>query len=158
MTSRLPNPVEALDAITDLVVEALTEVLNRFFIQAPPGFLYAFVQANLPKIAEFKVPTPLGSVVAPEIGLPELGLLALDERKREALKATIAIDLSMIVALIPGVGDVVSDIVEDTYGAKLREILTTSELASYSKFDKLGPATIAIARVFMLDSLNVGRR
>ena len=152
-TGRFPDPLQAVEDVTDLIVEVLTEILNKLFIQAPPGFLYDFVRRSLPSLAEFNLPTPLGTVRAPEIGLPELSVLTLDPRKREALKATIAIDLSGIIALIPGVGDAVADVIEDTYGARLRQSLSDGERADYAKFDKLGPATVALARVFMLESM-----
>jgi len=153
VTNRIPTPFQALEDVTDLVVEVLTELLNNFLIEAPPGFLYNFVQRNLPSVAEFSLPTPLGRVTTPEIGLPEISVLALDTRKREAIKATLAIDFSSAIALFPGVGDAIADVIEDTYGAKLRELLTDSERRNYAKFDKLGPSTVAIARVFMLESV-----
>lgn len=153
MTSRMPTPFQALEDVTDLVVEVLTELLNNAFIEAPPGALYSFVQRALPSLREINLATPLGSVTTPEIGLPEISVLTLDTRKREAIKATLAIDFSGAIALFPGIGDVIADVIEDTYGAKLRELLTDSERASYAKFDKLGPSTVAVARAFMLESV-----
>lgn len=153
MTNRMPTPFQALEDVTDLVVEVLTELLNSVFIKAPPGALYSFVQRSLPSLREINLPTPLGSVTTPEIGLPEISVLALDTRKREALKATLAIDFSGAIALFPGVGDAIADVIEDTYGAKLRGILTDREMGDYTKFDKLGPSTVALARVFMLESV-----
>ena len=97
-------------------------------------------------LPETRIPTPFGAVHLPEkkIELPKLP--SLDEKSRDAMKHAIAIDLSMIPAMIPWVGDVVADVVEDLHGAELRKILTSKEYDEFLKQDKVAPATIAMAR------------
>ena len=92
------------------------------------------------------IPTPFGKVHLPEkkIELPKLP--PFDEKSREAMKHAIGIDLSMIPGMIPWVGDVVADVVEDLHGAELREVLTTKQYDEFLKQDKVAPATIAMAR------------
>jgi hypothetical protein len=99
-----------------------------------------------PTLPETRVPTPFGSVHLPEhkIGMPKLP--SLDERTRSAMKHAVAIDLSMIPGMIPWLGDIVADVVEDLHGAELRKILTSKEYDEFEKQDKIAPATIAMMR------------
>lgn len=103
-------------------------------------------RGRLPYIPATIIPTPFGTVEIPPIEIPELSLPKIDDRRREALKAAIAIDISGLVAVIPIVGDVLADIIEDTYGNKIREVLTPKEAAAYSKYDRVGPSTVAMLR------------
>ncbi len=99
-----------------------------------------------PTLPETRIPTPFGAVHLPEkkIELPKLP--AFDEKSRDAMKHAIAIDLSMIPGLLPFVGDVVADIVEDLHAAELRKILTSTQYDEFLRQDKIAPATIAMAR------------
>jgi len=99
-----------------------------------------------PTLPETRIPTPFGEVHLPEhkVGLPSLP--SLDEKSRDAMKHAIAIDLSMIPGIIPWVGDVVADIVEDLHAAELRKILTSKQYDEFLKQDKIAPATIAMTR------------
>ena len=99
-----------------------------------------------PTLPETSIPTPFGKVSLPEhkIGLPQLP--SLDEKTRSAMKHAIAIDGSMIPGLIPYVGDVIADVVEDLHAAELRKILTSKEYDEFLKQDKIAPATVAMAR------------
>jgi len=58
----------------------------------------------------------------------------------------IAIDGSMVPGLIPVVGDVVADVVEDLHFAELRNILTMEQYDEFIKQDKIAPATLAMMR------------
>ena len=99
-----------------------------------------------PTLPETRIPTPFGAVHLPEkkIELPKLP--AFDEKSRDAMKHAIAIDLSMIPGLIPYVGDVVADVVEDLHAAELRKILTLEQYDRFLIEDKVAPAVIAMAR------------
>ena len=99
-----------------------------------------------PTLPSTTIPTPFGAVHLPEkkIELPKLP--AFDEKSRDAMKHAIGIDLSMIPGLIPFVGDVVADIVEDLHAAELRKILTSKQYDEFLRQDKIAPATIAMAR------------
>jgi len=99
-----------------------------------------------PTLPEKRIPTPFGAVHLPEKKIEPPKLPRLDEKSRSAMKHAIAIDLSMIPGLIPWVGDVVADVVEDLHGAELRKILTTKEYDRFLIEDKVAPATIAMAR------------
>jgi len=119
--------------------------LPKFKLPKLPG------QKELPKLwpptlPETRIPTPFGAVHLPEkkIELPKLP--PFDEKSREAMKHAIGIDLSMIPGMIPFVGDVVADVVEDLHGAELRKVLTTKQYDRFLIEDKVAPATIAMAR------------
>ena len=102
-----------------------------------------FLPPTLPKT---RIPTPFGDVHLPEykVGLPKPP--SFDEKSRAAMKHAIAIDGSMVPGLIPWVGDVIADIVEDLHFAELRKILTPDQYNEFIKQDKVSPATIAMMR------------
>lgn len=99
-----------------------------------------------PTLPETRIPTPFGAVHLPEkkIELPKFP--TLDEKSRAAMKHAIAIDLSMIPGLLPFVGDVIADVVEDLHAAELRKILTSKQYDRFLIEDKVAPAVIAMAR------------
>ncbi|MBA7617005.1 hypothetical protein ES703_24309 [subsurface metagenome] len=99
-----------------------------------------------PTFPETKIPTPFGNVHLPEhkIGPPRLP--PFDEKSRAAMKHALAIDLSMLPGMIPIIGDVVADVVEDLHSAELRKVLTSQQYGEFLKQDKIAPATIAMAR------------
>lgn len=152
VTPKFPTPNELIEGPLDRAVDLVTGIVN-LVVDSPPGVIYNMVRAVVPALQETRIDTPFGSVRAPEIGLPDLKRLVLDPRKRDAVKAAIAIDASGVVGLIPGVGDIAADVAEDTYGARLRQLLTTQEMNQYTRFDKLGPSTIAVVRTFMRESM-----
>ena len=106
------------------------------------------IHGRLPVIPERSLPTPFGTVRTPEIKPPEPVPPKIDGRRREAMKAAIAIDLSFIVAVVPVVGDAASDVVGDIYTEKLKRVLTAEEFDLYIKYDRVGPSSIALARTF----------
>ena len=99
-----------------------------------------------PTLPETTIPTPFGSVHLPEhkVRLPKLP--PFDEKSRNAMKHAVAIDGSMVPGLIPFVGDVVADVVEDLHAAELRKLLSPGEYDEFLKQDKVAPATIAMVR------------
>ncbi len=99
-----------------------------------------------PKLPETIIPTPFGRVSLPEKKIEWPRLPSFNEKTRNAMKHAIAIDGSMIPGLVPWVGDVVADIVEDLHAAELRKILTPKEYDRFLIEDKIAPATIAMAR------------
>ncbi|MBU1067177.1 hypothetical protein KKE60_05290 [Patescibacteria group bacterium] len=99
-----------------------------------------------PTFPSTTIPTPFGSVSLPEykLGLPKLP--SLDSKTRGAMKHAIAIDASMLPGMIPAVGDIVADVVEDLHAAELRKILTLEQYDEFLKQDKVAPAIIAMMR------------
>lgn len=105
-------------------------------------------QAELlpPKFPKMRVLTPFGDVHLPEhkVGLPKIP--SFDEKSRNAMKHAIAIDGAMVPGLIPWIGNLVADLVEDLHAAELRKILTLEQYDEFLKQDKIAPATIAMMR------------
>lgn len=99
-----------------------------------------------PTLPETTVSTPFGSVHLPEhkVGLPKIP--EFDEKTRNAMKHAIAIDGSMVPGMIPWIGDVVADVIEDLHFAELRKILPPKQYDEFVKQDKIAPATIAMMR------------
>ena len=101
------------------------------------------------KRQEIPIPTPFGIVRVPIPAPPVLAPPEIDERRGTALMHAIAVDLSGFVGLIPVVGDILADVVEDLHGAELRRILTPEEYDRYLIEDKVAPSGLAIVRTFM---------
>lgn len=137
-----PNPINA-------VVNAANSLMNRV-ADSPVGRTINNASERFPYLRERPISTPFGRVKLPEIKLPEVHEIELDTRKREALKAVIAVDLAQIAGLVPVLGDAVADVIEDTFQETVRDSLDDREFRAYTKYDKLGPSTIAMARTFML--------
>jgi len=99
-----------------------------------------------PTLPETRIPTPFGAVHLPEKKLERPKLPPFDEKSRGAMKHAIGIDLSLIPAMIPWVGDIVADVVEDLHFAELRKSLTSKQYDEFIQQDKIAPAVIAMAR------------
>lgn len=99
-----------------------------------------------PTLPETTVPTPFGSVHLPEHKVKLLKPPPFNKKSRNAMLHAIAIDGSMVPGMIPVVGDIVADVVEDLHAAELRKILSPSEYDEFLRQDKVAPATIAMVR------------
>jgi len=86
---------------------------------------------------------------SPTSPLPRPKPIKIDNRRKEILRHTAAQDLSGIPALIPYVGDIVADVIEDLHGKEIMKLLTPGEKEEYTKFDKTAPSTIAAIRTFL---------
>lgn len=138
-----------LEGQIDRVIDSMGERIKT----CKPVQVIEAIQERLPIIPEQDMNTPFGRIRLPELSVPKILPDVMDSRRKEALKAAIAIDLSSAVGMIPVVGDVASDVVEDTYGAKLRETLTPEEQLLYKKYDKIGPSTLGLLRAFAKTTL-----
>lgn len=99
-----------------------------------------------PTLPETTIPTPFGAVHLPEYKIERPKLPPFDAQSRKAMLHAIAIDVSMVPGLLPFVGDVVADVVEDLHTAEIRKILNPKQYDEFLKQDKVAPATIAMAR------------
>ena len=122
--------------------------LHNRVVQSNLARRFNDLREGLPRLPERTLDTPFGRIKTPDYGLPELAPIELDARRLEAYKATLAMDLSAIVAIVPVVGDYIADVIEDTYGEKLSETLSQDELLRFRKHDKAGLSTLALTRTF----------
>jgi len=97
---------------------------------------------------ELEIPTPFGTVRLPKPERIFLPPPQIDERRAKALRHVVASDLAAIFGIIPIVGDIIADVVEDLHGAELSRILTPEEQEEYRKQDKVAPSIIALLRTF----------
>ncbi len=110
---------------------------------------------NLPerlKFPERRIPTPFGKVGLPNKALlPRLRAIELDDRKQRAVVQAIAMDLALIPAAVPVVGDLLADFLESLHMSELRDILTPEEFSLYVRsYEKVsGPKTLGVLRTFM---------
>ncbi len=136
------NPIEG-------TVNALNTLSGKI-VGSPVGGIFNKVSDTLPSLGEKKVPTPFGSLLTPEVKLPHLVPVELDERKRKALTYAVGIDVSgEVIGFVPIVGDFVADRVADSYYEALSQILSPQEMIDYVKYDKSGLSSMAMARTFM---------
>jgi len=142
------NPIQLLDGAVDALIDRSTQAINDFVERTPVAEAYNNFRRRAPSLSERRLDTPLGRIRTPEISLPDVKKVQIVGTRREALKAAIAIDASSVIGIIPVVGDILADVVEDTYGAKLRNSLSTQEMDWYTRYDKAGPSTLAALRTF----------
>ena len=94
-----------------------------------------------PSVESVEFPTPFGVITTPHLRLPELSPPALNERQRQAVKAAVAMDLAALVAIIPVVGDIVGNAIQDTYRPQLQKLLDPSESPGFNDRNKVSPST-----------------
>ena len=94
-----------------------------------------------PSVESVEFPTPFGPIITPHLTLPELSPPALDERQRQAVKAALAMDLAALVAIIPVLGDLIGNAVQDTYRPQLQRLLSPSETPGFIERNKISPST-----------------
>jgi len=94
------------------------------------------------------IPTPFGgSVKLPDLETPPIELPQMpDERGRKAIGHGLGEDAAQIVGLIPWIGDIVEDILEDLHHAEIKKILTADEYRKFAEYNKSFPTAIALAR------------
>lgn len=95
-----------------------------------------------------EVPTPFGLVHIPFPKLPSLEPPKIDARRSKALAHALGQDFSTIIALIPAVGDIAADVLEDLHASEMKKQLTPSEFDTFLHHDKVAPSTIAMLRTF----------
>lgn len=150
MADRFPSFLTKLPFEDDIdrVLDRINETIRR----DPLVRKLDELQEKLPKLPEITLPTPLGTVkVTREINpWPKLTPPVIDSRRKEAIKASVAVDLAALLGLIPVVGDYLSEEISDIYMHRLRETLTPREMELFQKYDKLNPLdTMACVRALV---------
>jgi len=94
-----------------------------------------------------EVPTPFGKVKLPDLETPPIKVPSVpDKRGRKAIGHGLGEDLASVVGLIPWIGDVVEDALEDIHHAEIKKILTPAEYSRFAEYNKSLPTTLALAR------------
>jgi hypothetical protein len=105
------------------------------------GAALRYLDDNSPSIESVELPTPFGPNITPHLTLPELSPPSLDGRQRRAVKAAVAMDLAALVAIVPVVGDIIGNAIQDTYRLQLLKLLDPSELPGFNERNKVSPST-----------------
>lgn len=94
------------------------------------------------------IPTPFGgSIKLPDLETPPITLPKRpDDHARKAIGHALGEDAAQIVGLIPWVGDIAEDILEDLHHAEIKNILTTEEYRKFSEYNKTFPSAVAMVR------------
>ena len=141
--SALPAKIP-FESKVDRVLDRVAQVIAGNPISSTINRVFSMV----PRVSEVDMPTPLGRIRLPEISVPMIAPPDLNENRREALKAAIGVDVSSLVGVIPVVVDIASDVIEDVFGENIKRSLSSQELSTYMRYDKLGPSTYAMMRTF----------
>ena len=94
------------------------------------------------------IPTPFGgSIKLPDLETPPIKLPTVpDERSAKAIGHGLGEDAAQIIGLIPWIGDIVEDVLEDLHHAEIKKILTADEYRKFSEYNKAFPSAVALVR------------
>lgn len=96
---------------------------------------------------ELNVPTPFGKVTIPGLETPPMKLPTMpDERGKKAIGHGIGEDAASVLGIIPWVGSLAEDALEDTHHAEIKKILTNEEYSKFANYNKSLPTAPALIR------------
>lgn len=98
---------------------------------------------------DVEILTPFGTIHVPFPKIPKLEPPKIDDRRSKALAHALGEDLSTIIALVPLVGDIIADVLEDLHASEIKKVLSPSELDIYMENNKVAPSVVALTRTFM---------
>lgn len=101
-------------------------------------------------VKETVMPTPFGKVTLPAMETPPLKLPGMpDDHGRKAIMHGVGEDLAQVFGVVPWIGSMVEDALEDMHHSEIRRMLTKEEYDTFSEYNKALPTSIALARMFM---------
>uniref|UniRef100_A0A6M3M293 Uncharacterized protein n=1 Tax=viral metagenome TaxID=1070528 RepID=A0A6M3M293_9ZZZZ len=94
-----------------------------------------------------EIPTPFGVIKLPDAETPPLKLPAMpDARATKAIGHGLGEDAAQIVGLIPWIGDIIEDALEDSHHVEIKKLLNPDEYRRYAEYNKSMPTTVALVR------------
>lgn len=95
-----------------------------------------------------EIPTPFGgSIKLPDLETPPISLPKMpDEHAAKAIGHGVGEDAAALIGLIPWVGEIVEDALQDLHHAEIKKILTTEEYSKFAEYNKALPTSLALAR------------
>ena len=97
-----------------------------------------------------EVPTPFGRIKLPDLETPPLKLPKMpDAHARKAIGHGLGEDVAQIIGIIPYVGGIVEDILEDMHHVEIKKILTPDEYSKFAEYNKSFPTAVALARTLL---------
>ena len=139
LVNKLPNQLPLEKQVNGLLDRA-AEKIDKSFPMRKARQIYD----KLPVIPEMSLPTPFGTYVTPRLEMPAPRVPPMTDKTREAVKAGLLSDVSEIITIIPGVGDVVAgvtDAMNDTARAKIFTSLNAKQYDNFLNRDKVSPST-----------------
>lgn len=142
---QLPDMLPAEKQVTDV----LDRIAERVYSSGPAKVLESLRQ-RAPTFPERKIPTPLGTLIAPRLSLPEVSAPKMQEREKAMVKAAVGVDVSRIVGVVPIVGDALGSFIQDFFIANIYDTLTPEEAHSFSRINKISPSsTLAMMQLWV---------
>ena len=140
----LPDQLPFEDTV-DRLLNRAAQALER----SPVTRAAKHFEERFPEVEGVAFPTPLGTITTPRLQLPSLSSPPqIDDRRREIVKAAAADDLAGLLEKVPWIGIItapLADFVEDTFGAKIEELMTPAERKTFREKDKISPSTVVSA-------------
>lgn len=95
-----------------------------------------------------ELPTPFGTVKLPDLETPPISLPKMpDGRGFKAIGHGLGEDAAGIIGMIPWVGELIEDSLQDLHHAEIKKILTSDEYHKFAEYNKSFPSAVALARV-----------
>jgi len=95
-----------------------------------------------------RIPTPFGgSLKLPDLESPPLALPSMPDAKgMKVIGHALGSDVSQVFGIIPFVGGLLEDMLEDSHEAEIRSILTPLQYNTYEAHNKALPSALAAVR------------
>mgnify|MGYP001586670363 FL=1 len=93
------------------------------------------------------VPTPFGKVSLPNLETPPMRMPSRpDGRTRKVVAQGLGEDLAGVFGIIPWIGDIIGDVIEDVHAVEIRKLLSSEEFSVFLENNKGLPTTLALIR------------
>lgn len=99
-------------------------------------------------IPSLKLPTPFGGTIStPPLETPPLSLPAMpDARTAKAIGHGLGEDAAGIIGMVPFLGEIIEDALQDMHHVEIKNILTDAEYRAFANYNKSFPSAVALAR------------
>ena len=100
---------------------------------------------KIPIVPEREFKIPWGTYKTPEVYIPKVHPIKMDDRQKEAFKAAAMQDLASLAKAIPFLGaasEPIVDSITDTADAKLQDTLTPEESSLFKSYNKVDPLSV----------------
>ncbi len=101
-----------------------------------------------------KIPTPFGAIKLPDAETPPLKLPAMpDARAAKAIGHGLGEDAAGIIGMVPFLGQIIEDSLQDMHHVEIKNILTADEYRKFAEYNKSFPSAVALARVLAFEEV-----
>lgn len=95
-----------------------------------------------------ELPTPFGGTIKlPDLETPPLTLPTMpDDRGFKAIGHGLGEDAAGIIGMVPWIGEIIEDALQDMHHVEIKNILTADEYRKFAEYNKSFPSAVALAR------------